>query len=86
MVRTETAVRDVGAAVEFIRRRRAVERTNLLGWSWGTVLMATYTTRNNDTVGKLLLYAPQWLRTSAQLMAGTGAFRVVQEDWGGRSG
>ncbi|GAC1516578.1 MAG: alpha/beta fold hydrolase [Gemmatimonadaceae bacterium] len=80
IVRTETAVQDVGAAVEFIRRRRAVGRVNLLGWSWGTVLMATYTTRNNDKVGKLLLYAPQWIRTTAQLMAGTGAYRIVQED------
>lgn len=80
IVKTETAIRDVGAAVDFIRQRRAVGRVNLLGWSWGTVLMATYTARNNDKVGKLLLYAPQWIRTTAQLMAGTGAYRIVQED------
>jgi pimeloyl-ACP methyl ester carboxylesterase len=80
---TSTAVRDVGSAVEFIRKRRGVERINLLGWSWGTTIMATYTTRNTDRVNKLLLYAPQWIRTTPSLIATSGplgAYRLVQED------
>jgi len=32
----EEAVRDVDAVVEFIRKRRGIERIDLLGWSWGT--------------------------------------------------
>jgi len=32
---TSTAVKDVGSAADFIRKRRGVERINLLGWSWG---------------------------------------------------
>jgi hypothetical protein len=32
-VRTETAVKDVGAAVDFILKRRGVSKINLLGWS-----------------------------------------------------
>ena len=59
LVRTEVAVRDVGSAVDFIRKRRGVDRINLLGWSWGTTMMATYTTRNNAKVAKLVLYAPR---------------------------
>ena len=80
---TSTAVKDVGSAADFIRKRRGVERINLLGWSWGTTIMATYATRNTDRVNKLLLYAPQWIRTTPSLIATSGplgAYRVVQED------
>ena len=83
LVKTEVAVRDVGAAVDFIRKRRRVDRINLLGWSWGATIMATYTARNNAKVGKLMLYAPQWIRTTPQLIGGSGplgAYRVAQED------
>jgi pimeloyl-ACP methyl ester carboxylesterase len=83
IVRTETAVKDVGSAVEFIRKRRGVAKINLLGWSWGTTIMGWYTTQNNDKVGKLVLYAPQWLRSSASLTdAGgkLGAYRTVSRD------
>jgi len=44
LVRTTTAVKDVGAAVDFILKRRGVSRINLLGWSWGTSIMGMYTT------------------------------------------
>ena len=80
---TAIAVSDVGSAVDFIRKRRGVEKINLLGWSWGTTIMATYTTRNNDKVNKLALYATQWIRQTPSLVqvSGTlGAYRVVQED------
>ena len=83
LVRTEVAVRDVGTAVDFVRKRRGVDRINLLGWSWGTTMMATYTTRNNAKVAKLVLYAPQWLRSTPPLIGGSGplgAYRLVQED------
>src|SRR5437773_11585213 len=36
IVRTEIAVKDVGAAVDFILKRRGVEKLILMGWSWGT--------------------------------------------------
>jgi len=45
IVRTQTAVKDVGAAVDFILERRGVQKLNLLGWSWGTTLMGWYTPR-----------------------------------------
>jgi len=80
---TAVAVQDVGAAADFIRKRRGVDRINLLAWSWGTTIMATYTTRNNDKVNKLVLYAPQWIRTTPSLVkpgpGGLGAYRVVEE-------
>jgi pimeloyl-ACP methyl ester carboxylesterase len=84
IVHTDTAVKDVGTAVDFILKRRNIARLNLLGWSWGTTMMATYTTQNPDKVERLVLYAPQWIRTTAQLIqAGPGplpAYRSVRKD------
>lgn len=83
IVRTETAVKDVGSAVDFIRKRRGVQKINLLGWSWGTTIMGWYTTRNTDKVNKLVLYAPGWVRQSASLTdsgAKLGAYRNVTKD------
>jgi len=80
IVRTETAVKDVSAAADFIRKRRAVDRINVMGWSWGTTIMGWYTTRNNDKVNKLVLYAPGWLRNAPSLTdkgGALGAYRIV---------
>ena len=83
IVRTETAVKDVGAAVDFILKRRGVQKINLLGWSWGTSIMGWYTAQHNDKVHKLVLYAPQWLRQTASLVTTSGpptAYRTVTRD------
>src|SRR5215510_1826042 len=83
IVRTEIAVKDVGAAVDFILTRRSVSKINLLGWSWGTTIMGWYTVQNNDKVNKLVLYAPQWVRTTAALTDSggkLGAYRTVSRD------
>jgi pimeloyl-ACP methyl ester carboxylesterase len=81
IVRTDTAVRDVDAAVEFIRTRRGVETISLLGHSWGTTIMALYTTQNNAKVQRLALYAPGWVRKEGRSLTDDGgplgAYRVV---------
>jgi len=80
IVTTDVAVRDVGAAVDFILKRRGLKKLNLMGWSWGTSTMATYTTQNNDKVNKLVLYAPLWLRNTPSLTGSDGplgAYRTV---------
>ena len=61
------AVDDVDAAVDFIRRRRNVERINLIGWSWGTVVMGRFAATHNDKVDRLVLYAPLWQRRAEPL-------------------
>ena len=38
-----------------------------MGWSWGTVTMATYTTQNPKKVERLVLYAPSWIRQTPSL-------------------
>ncbi len=78
----EDAMRDLDAVVDFVRKRRGVDKVNLLGWSWGTAIMQWYTSRNNDKVGKLVLYAPVWMRQTPSLVqAGTAgptpAYRSV---------
>ena len=73
LTRTTVAVKDVGSAVDFIRKRRNVEKIDLLGWSWGTTIMGWYTAQNNDKVNKLVLYAPQWIRSGGAALTDNGA-------------
>jgi pimeloyl-ACP methyl ester carboxylesterase len=83
IVRTVTAVRDVSTVVDFILKRRKISRLNLLGWSWGTTIMTTYTIQNPNKVERLVLYAPQWIRTTATLIQTGGplaAYRTVRKD------
>ncbi|MFL5053545.1 MAG: alpha/beta hydrolase [Xanthobacteraceae bacterium] len=84
IVRGDTAVKDIGTAVDFILARRNVPRLNLMGWSWGTVTMATYTTQNPRKVERLVLYAPGWIRqTTSLVQAGPGplgAYRTVTRE------
>ena len=81
--RIETAVKDVGAAVDFILKRRGVSKVNLLAWSWGTTIIGCYTTQNNDKVNRLVLYAPHWIRSTQALTdpgGKIGAYRIVTRD------
>jgi pimeloyl-ACP methyl ester carboxylesterase len=83
LVRTDTAVKDVGATVDFILKRRGASKLNLMGWSWGTSIMGWYTTQNNDKVNRLVLYAPLWISTSPQLVSPNvtlGAYRTVTRE------
>jgi pimeloyl-ACP methyl ester carboxylesterase len=61
LVGLDTAVAAVGSAVDFILQRRKIARTSLIGWSWGTTIMANYTTQNGAKVERLALYAPIWI-------------------------
>jgi pimeloyl-ACP methyl ester carboxylesterase len=84
IVRGDTAVKDIGTVVDFILARRNIPRLNLLGWSWGTTLMATYTVQNNAKVERLVLYAPSWIRQTPSLVqtgpGPTPAYRMVSRD------
>jgi pimeloyl-ACP methyl ester carboxylesterase len=84
LVRNDTAIKDISTVVDFVLARRNIQRVNLLGWSWGTALMAGYAAQNNAKVERLVLYAPVWIRTTASLVqAGPGptpAYRTVSRD------
>ena len=84
IVRTATAVADLGVAVDFVLKRRGVPKLNLLSWSWGTSIAGQYTADHNDKVAKLVLYAPLWLgHLPAVTTAGDarlGAYRSVTRE------
>jgi pimeloyl-ACP methyl ester carboxylesterase len=66
-VRTETAVKDIGAVVDFILARRAIPRLVILGWSWGTFSSPSYAIANPGKVERLVLYAPIWIGMTGRL-------------------
>jgi pimeloyl-ACP methyl ester carboxylesterase len=83
IVDTATAARDVGSAVAHIMQKRGVPKINLMGWSWGTAIVGSYTAEHNDQVSRLVLYAPQWILNPPS-PSGTadalGAYRTVSVD------
>src|SRR5213593_777403 len=78
IVRTDVAIKDVGAAVDHILARRGLTKLNLMGWSWGTAIMGRYATQNSDKVSRLVLYAPPWTREapSTGSQAPLGAYQT----------
>jgi pimeloyl-ACP methyl ester carboxylesterase len=52
------AVRDISAAVDFIRMRENAEAVDILGSSWGTITAARYAGEYPQNVARLVLYAP----------------------------
>jgi pimeloyl-ACP methyl ester carboxylesterase len=83
IVDTATAARDVGSAIAHILQKRGVQRINLMGWSWGTAIMGSYTAEHNDQVAPLVLYAPAWISNAPSPPAAgdpLGAYRTVSID------
>ena len=57
---TYLAVRDIGAAVDHIRRERHVDKVDLVGWSWGATLGGFYASLHSEKVNRLVMYAPAY--------------------------
>ncbi len=72
----DEAVRDIGAAVDFILKRRGVQRVSLVGWSMGTTFMAKFASLSPAKVEKLVLYAPVWHEPSLKAPPYQGAYRA----------
>ena len=43
IVSTAVAAHDLGAAVDYILKKRKVSKINVMGWSWGTSIAGLYT-------------------------------------------
>jgi pimeloyl-ACP methyl ester carboxylesterase len=85
VVSTEVAAHDLGAAVDYILKKRGVAKIDVMGWSWGTSIAGMYTSGHNEKVDRLVLYAPQWIRSEPALPAAAnapplGAYRLVSKD------
>src|SRR5665213_1536257 len=48
IVTTDVALQDFGTAVEFVLKRRNARRLSIIGWSWGTVIVASFAARHRD--------------------------------------
>src|SRR2546422_3572182 len=56
---------DIGAAVDYIRALRRVDRVSLIAWSLGGPRAGGYAARHSDKVQKLVLLAPAYNRMSS---------------------
>jgi pimeloyl-ACP methyl ester carboxylesterase len=64
-----------------ILAKRHLKKLDLIGWSWGTTIMATYTARNDDKVDRLVLYAPVWIAEGPSPFKGSvPAYRTVTKE------
>ena len=61
-VRIETAIRDLGRAIDHILECRRLDQLNLVAMSWGGSVGGAYTAENNSKIKRLALIAPLWLR------------------------
>jgi pimeloyl-ACP methyl ester carboxylesterase len=57
---SDSAARDLGAAVEYICSLRSVSRVHILGWSWGTIVGGIYAAARPERVERLILYGTVW--------------------------
>jgi pimeloyl-ACP methyl ester carboxylesterase len=55
--RSYLVVRDLGAVVDYIRRKHHVNKVTLIGWSWGAMTAGYYTSLYSEKVNKLVFYA-----------------------------
>lgn len=60
VTRSYLAIRDIGAAVDHILKKRNVKSVNLIGWSWGAMLGGYYASLHSDKVTKLVMFAPAY--------------------------
>ena len=77
IVTTDVAIGDVSAVVEHILRKRRIDKLDLMGWSWGTAIVAGYAQANPEKVDRLALYATVW-RFADRLPPPSGAYRTVK--------
>jgi len=76
IVRTDTAIKDLGSAIDYVLARHALHGLSIVGWSWGATIAGAYTADHNDKVVRLVLDAPQWVREGA--VGGAGALGAYQ--------
>ena len=77
IVRTDTGIKDLGAAIDYVLTRRDLHSLNVIGWSWGATIAGAYTANHNEKVNRLVLYAPQWVRNGGTV-GGPGALGAYQ--------
>jgi len=81
---TADAVRHYGAVVDYVLKRRGLQKLDAMGWSWGTTIAAGFAAEQPAKVERLVLYAPVWLVQGEAVALGggakLGAYRSVTAD------
>ena len=80
LVDTAFAVADVHQAVSHILGLRHIESVNLIGYSWGTAICASYAGQYPQNVSKLVLHGALWmegLAPTGHTADNIGAYRTV---------
>lgn len=67
---SDYAAEDIAAAVDRIVEVTGHDRIDVLGWSWGTVTVSRFASKNPDHIRKLVLYAP--------ILTGIGEYEVTE--------
>jgi len=65
LTHTASDTDDIGAAVDYIRALRRVDRITIAGWSGVGPQVGPYAVKNQDKIDRLIFYAPNYVRTSA---------------------
>jgi pimeloyl-ACP methyl ester carboxylesterase len=65
LTHTASDTDDIGAAVDYIRALRRVDRITIAGWSGVGPQVGPYAVKNQDKIDRLIFYAPNYERTSA---------------------
>ncbi|WP_181814745.1 alpha/beta fold hydrolase [Sphingomonas aracearum] len=68
VARTTDALVDLAAAMSAIRSLTGSASVDLVGWSWGASVSGEYAAGGATDIGKLVLYAPQWVRDTPSLL------------------
>ena len=58
--RSHLVIRDIGAVVDYIRKKHNINKVTLIGWSWGAMTSGYYTSLHSEKVRKLVMYAPAY--------------------------
>ena len=77
---TQDAVRHYGAVVDYVLKRRGLQKLDAMGWSWGTTIAAGFAAAQPQKVERLVLYAPIWTVPGAAPVLASGklgAYRAV---------
>ncbi len=80
---TADARADVAAVAAYIRQRRGLDQLCLIGWSWGCATMGSFAAAYPETVERLVLFAPGWVRDGASAAdpgGNLGAWRAVTRE------
>lgn len=67
---SDYASEDINAVVEKIVSESGQDKTDVLGWSWGTVTTGRFAAKYPEHIGKLVFYAP--------ILSGLGEYEVTE--------